>query len=168
MIKVQTEEGKEYTWESAGGDRSAQLNGEDFEWDKIEIREGVFHILKNNKSYRAEIIESDSKSKEIRIKVNGNEYKFKVKNRFDLLLEEMGIEMVGANKADDLKAPMPGLVIDVMVEAGQQILKGDAMLVLEAMKMENILKAGSDGVVKSIQVKKGDKVEKNTVLISME
>ena len=168
MIKVQTEEGKEYTWEKSEAEGTTRINGNDVVWDKIELRKGVFHILKDNRSYRAEIVESDPKTKEIRIKVNGIEYKFKVKDRFDLLLEEMGIEMVGSKKADDLKAPMPGLVIEVIVEAGQTIIKGDPMIVLEAMKMENILKATSDGVVKSIQVIKGDKVEKNTVLVSME
>jgi biotin carboxyl carrier protein len=58
--------------------------------------------------------------------------------------------------------------LKVIVESGQKIQKGDAMLILEAMKMENILKAPSDGVIKKIQILKGDKVEKNQVLIRME
>jgi biotin carboxyl carrier protein len=62
---------------------------------------------------------------------------------------------------------MPGLVLNVMVEEGQKIKKGDAILVLEAMKMENILKATSEGEVKKILVKKGDKIEKNQVLVSL-
>lgn len=60
---------------------------------------------------------------------------------------------------------MPGMVLQVMVESGQQIKKGDAIVVLEAMKMENILKSPSDGVVKTVKVIKGDKVEKNQVMV---
>jgi biotin carboxyl carrier protein len=62
---------------------------------------------------------------------------------------------------------MPGLVLNVLVSDGQSVAKGDAVLVLEAMKMENIIKAPADGVVKKVAVVKGDKVEKNQVMISM-
>ena len=72
-----------------------------------------------------------------------------------------------AQKVNDLKAPMPGLVLDILVSEGQTIQKGDNLLVLEAMKMENNLKATNDAVVKKIKVSKGDKVEKNTVLIEL-
>ncbi|HNH66215.1 MAG TPA: biotin/lipoyl-binding protein, partial [Bacteroidia bacterium] len=72
-----------------------------------------------------------------------------------------------AQKVNDLKAPMPGLVLDILVSEGQTIQKGDSLLVLEAMKMENNLKAINDAVVKKINVSKGDKVEKNTVLIEL-
>jgi acetyl/propionyl-CoA carboxylase alpha subunit len=63
---------------------------------------------------------------------------------------------------------MPGLVLDIRVIEGQKISKNDPIIVLEAMKMENILKATSEGIVKKINIKKGDKVEKNQVLVSFE
>jgi len=69
---------------------------------------------------------------------------------------------------NDLKAPMPGLVLDVLVKEGQQIKKGENLLVLEAMKMENNLKALSDAVVKKVNVGKGARVEKNEILIELE
>jgi biotin carboxyl carrier protein len=78
----------------------------------------------------------------------------------------MGIDQNSTGKINDIKAPMPGMVLQVMVENGQAIKKGDAIVVLEAMKMENILKSPSDGTIKNILVVKGDKVEKNQVLIS--
>jgi len=68
----------------------------------------------------------------------------------------------------NIKAPMPGLVLDVLVESGQTITKGDQLLILEAMKMENVLKAAGDGVVKSIEIKKGNTVEKGQILVEME
>jgi len=70
-------------------------------------------------------------------------------------------------KMDHVKAPMPGLVLDILVEVGQTINKGDNLLVLEAMKMENIIKASGTGIVKNIKVNKKDAVEKNQLLIEM-
>lgn len=77
----------------------------------------------------------------------------------------MGFDNTKRNKMLEIKAPMPGLVLNVMVEEGQEVNKGDNLLVLEAMKMENIIKSPSSGNVKKIRVNKGDKVEKNEILI---
>jgi pyruvate carboxylase subunit B len=67
-----------------------------------------------------------------------------------------------------MKAPMPGLVVRVQVEAGEQVSKGAPLIVLEAMKMENELKAAAAGVVKSIRVAPGEAVEKGQVLLEFE
>ena len=75
------------------------------------------------------------------------------------------MDLLTSNKASDLKAPMPGLVVDVTVSPGDQVKKGDKLLVLEAMKMENILKAPADATVKGVNISKGKTVEKNEVLI---
>ncbi|MCL4145650.1 UNVERIFIED_CONTAM: hypothetical protein GTU68_019273 [Idotea baltica] len=60
---------------------------------------------------------------------------------------------------------MPGLILDILVEVGQTIQKGDQLMILEAMKMENVLKAPGEGSISSIEVSQGDSVEKNQVLI---
>ena len=86
----------------------------------------------------------------------------------DLLLNKMGMSAISADKMDNVKAPMPGLVLDILVEIGQTVNKGDNLLVLEAMKMENILKASGNGIVKTIKINKKDAVEKNQILIEME
>ena len=70
-----------------------------------------------------------------------------------------------AGKVNHIKAPMPGLIIDLRVKEGDTVKPGDALLILEAMKMENMIKASAESVVKSVKVKKGDSVEKNQVLI---
>ncbi|MEI6816755.1 MAG: biotin/lipoyl-containing protein [Bacteroidota bacterium] len=138
------------------------------EWDVVVIKPGIFHIIKDSKSYNAEVMEADYSTKSFLIRINGNNYSVVVKDRFDGLLHDLGMDVLASNKKEDLKAPMPGLVLDVRVSEGQQIGKNDAILVLEAMKMENILKAASDGIIKKILVKKGDKVEKNQVLVMFE
>jgi biotin carboxyl carrier protein len=72
------------------------------------------------------------------------------------------------NKANLLKAPMPGLVLKVLVTEGQAVKKGDGLLILEAMKMENIIKASSDGMVKKIHIEEKNIVDKNQKMIEFE
>lgn len=144
------------------------LNGTDFSIDSATIKDGKFHVLKNNKSYNVEIIEANYADKTFHVKVNGTAYEMNVQDKFDQLLESMGMSNMNVQKVTDLKAPMPGLVLDIKVAAGTQITKGDALLVLEAMKMENIIKSPTDGVVKSITTETGKAVEKNEVLIEFE
>ncbi|UCE64946.1 MAG: biotin/lipoyl-binding protein [Candidatus Zixiibacteriota bacterium] len=85
-------------------------------------------------------------------------------NRLRKLMGETG----ALSKLSQLKAPMPGLVVAVQVEPGQEIKKGDGLVIVEAMKMENELKATGAGKVKEIKVKKGQAVEKNEVLVVFE
>ena len=77
----------------------------------------------------------------------------------------MGLSNLLAAKVSEIKAPMPGMVLKVLVEEGAEIKKGDNLFVLEAMKMENIIKSPADVVVKTIKIKPGDKVEKGQILI---
>jgi biotin carboxyl carrier protein len=63
---------------------------------------------------------------------------------------------------------IPGTVLNIMVKPGQQVKKGDDLMILDAMKMQNKLKCNMDGIVKLITVKKGDKVSKGTVLLELE
>ncbi|HRH66319.1 MAG TPA: biotin/lipoyl-binding protein [Bacteroidia bacterium] len=142
------------------------IDGKPFHADILEYGHGKFHVLRDNKSYVAEIIEVKPEEKAFVIKVNNSVYSLSVRDKYDDLLKEMGIDLSTGHKVNDMKAPMPGLVLSVMVENGQIIKKGDAIVVLEAMKMENILKSPSDGVVKKVHVTKGDKVEKNQVMIN--
>ena len=80
----------------------------------------------------------------------------------------MGLSVGNSQKIKEVKAPMPGLVLDILVETNQTISKGDALLILEAMKMENVLKAEGDGIIKSIEVSKGAAVDKGQVIIEMQ
>jgi biotin carboxyl carrier protein len=141
------------------------LNDEKFNWDIREINEKSFHILRNNKSYRAELVTFDPDTKLFQIKINGQKHQIEIKDRYDLLLEKMGMSSLASTKLNDIKAPMPGLILDIKITEGSEVKKGDAIMILEAMKMENILKSPGEGIVKSIKVKKGDSVEKNQVLI---
>jgi biotin carboxyl carrier protein len=74
-------------------------------------------------------------------------------------------------KPDDPKIILsfiPGTVLDILVKPGQPVKKGDSLMILDAMKMQNLLKSKVDGKVKKIAVKKGDKVSKGTILLEMD
>jgi biotin carboxyl carrier protein len=149
-------------------DGQITLDGKLFEADVLKISDSEFHIIRNNRSYNILITELKRGEKKMTVKVNGTKYSTVAKDRLDDLLHAMGMDKATAQKVSEVKAPMPGLVLRVMVEGGQKIKKGDALVVLEAMKMENILKSPADAVVKKISVTKGDKVEKNQVMMVME
>jgi biotin carboxyl carrier protein len=107
----------------------------------------------------------DKEAKMAQIKVNGNLYSVTAQDQFDILLDQLGMSSINANKVSDIKAPMPGLVLKLLVSEGAHVKKGENLFVLEAMKMENIIKSPADVVVKSIKIKPGDKVEKGQVLL---
>ena len=123
------------------------------------------NVIYQNKSYNVEVVELDKLAKTAIVKVNGNTYTLQVEDQFDQLLKQLGMDAAIGTKIREIKAPMPGLVLRIMVEEGTDVKKGDSLLVLEAMKMENILKSSTDGVVKKVNVAQGDKIEKNTVLL---
>lgn len=141
------------------------IDDQSFEWDMVEIGNHSFHIIHQNKSYRAEVLSFNPTEKSITLRINGNKYSVNVKDKLDLLLERLGMDKLAANEVKDIKAPMPGLVLDVLVSEGDEVQKGDKLMILEAMKMENVIKAPGEGQVKSIKVKQGDSVDKNQVMI---
>jgi len=136
--------------------------------DIIKVSENRLHLIVNHQSYTAELIEAVPAEKKFRVRINGHNYSVELKDKYDELLQQLGMDKMLSAKVNDLKAPMPGLVLDVLVKEGQQIKKGENLLVLEAMKMENNLKALSDAVVKKVNVGKGARVEKNEILIELE
>ncbi len=136
--------------------------------DAIALSEQQFHVLKNDVNYKANIETTDYANKSYTIKVNGTRYNVKIADRYDRLIQQMGISVGGATKSNHVQSPMPGLVLSIFVSAGQTVAKGDNLLILEAMKMENVIKATGDGVVKSIKVQQGAVVEKRQLLIEME
>jgi biotin carboxyl carrier protein len=77
----------------------------------------------------------------------------------------MGMNAAGSGNLKEIKAPMPGLILDLKVAPGDPVKKGDVLLILEAMKMENSIKSPGDGVVKEVKVSLKQSVEKNQVLI---
>ena len=143
------------------------VNGKKLNPDILHLKEGRYHVIADNKSVSVEVISSDTISKKHTLKINGQLFDVQLRDQYDDLLQALGMDEAAGKKTGDLKAPMPGLVVSVAVEEGALVKKGDTLVVLEAMKMENSLKAAGDATVKKILVQKGVTVEKNQVLIQL-
>lgn len=146
-------------------DQNLLVNGEAITADVKKLTGQWYHIISNNKSYNVEVVAFDAAAKTAQIKINGTIYNVTARDQFDLLLEQLGMSDMNNVRIADLKAPMPGLVLKVFVTEGDAVKKGDNLFVLEAMKMENIIKAPADVAIKKISLKPGDKVEKGQILL---
>lgn len=152
-----------------GSDYEFKLNASDIsEADILSISKSKHHVLLNNKSTIAETITTDFNLKSYQVKVNNNTYNVKINNDLDTLIKDMGFEVGASKQINEIKAPMPGLILDIMVKIGQEVKDNDALLILEAMKMENIITSPRDGIIKTISVVKGNAVDKNELLIEFE
>lgn len=166
MLQVRTDAAPQQIWEvDYQPNGPITVNGQPFAWDLTPLGNGRYHLLYENRSYSAELVSADYAAKTLVLKLNGQRVELQAKDRFDLLLDKLGMSNATASKVNELKAPMPGLIVDIRVAPGQTVQKGDALLVLEAMKMENILKAPGEGTVAAIKVNLRDNVTKGQVLI---
>jgi acetyl/propionyl-CoA carboxylase alpha subunit len=165
MYQIATGE-KTFSVEPDSSGKEGQINGAPYVIDKLQISRRMWHVIKDNKSYTIINEGVEEGGRLIRLKVNGCSVALTVKDNMDLLMEQMGLGAVSGRKFNELKAPMPGLVLRSLVQAGDIVKKGDTLLVLEAMKMENTIKSPGDGEVSAILVKSGQAVEKGEVLIT--
>ncbi|HNB38859.1 MAG TPA: biotin/lipoyl-binding protein, partial [Chitinophagales bacterium] len=118
-------------------DNKIIIDGQNTDIDLVHIYKEKYHIIDNNESFNIEVVRADFQNKTFEIKVNDTIYPIQLEDELDMLLEKMGMSAVGSNTMDNVKAPMPGLVLRITVDVGQEVNKGDNLIVLEAMKMEN-------------------------------
>ncbi len=166
MIRAKVNDKKQFDLQIKDG--QVKINDKQFVLDALRMEEGAMHLIIEGRSFRVRILDADKESKAYTLNVNGNTYEVALNDEMDQLLHRLGFSAAASKKVNDVKAPMPGLVLKLIALVGDKVIKGDSLLLLEAMKMENIIKSPGEGVVKSIRVNPGDKVEKNTVLIEFE
>ncbi len=146
-----------------------QLNSEDLSsLDTLAISPTSYHILVDNKPFTAEIIEANFHKKIYEVRVNSNRYSIAIEDDLDHLIEQMGFALSSSRNISSVEAPMPGLILEINVKVGQEVKEDDPLLILEAMKMENVITSPRDGTIKSIQVSQGDAVDKNNLLVEFE
>lgn len=145
--------------------RVVTLNDNAQPMDLLRFSSSRMHLLYKNKSWNIEILSLDRAAKMARVKINNHEYDVQLKERMDDLLAQLGMENKIASGQKEVKAPMPGMVLHILVNEGQQVEKDEALIILEAMKMENVIKSPVQGTVRRIGAIKGAAVEKNAVLI---
>lgn len=136
--------------------------------DAVPTDTNAFHVLHQNTTYKAEIIAADFSQKSYTIKVNNTNYTVVISNPLDILIKEMGFEVGLTKQVNAIKAPMPGLILEINVVVGQTVKENDNLIILGAMKMENSFLSPRDGIIKTIAVNTGDAVEKGQLLIEFE
>lgn len=168
MYKVSTENG-EYNVGFNNNDVSKPLINSVFSGYEVSGNPNDgFVIEKDGKIYKADLLKIDYKSKTLLVKVDGHRIHVKAQDRFDLLLSKLGMAELASKKINFLKSPMPGLILEILVKNGDQIKMGEPVVILEAMKMENIIKAPADVTIKNVKAIKGRPVEKNELLFEFE
>lgn len=155
-----------YTIEFDENQNSATINGKKTEYNWDTDSNGRKHLRIGTRLYKVCNISADGS--EITLTLNGKWYTVEVKNEQELLLEKLGFKTHNNASAGQLKAPMPGKILDMLVKPGDEVNQGQPVVILEAMKMENELKAPAAGIVKEIFASAGDSVEKNQPLIEIE
>jgi biotin carboxyl carrier protein len=124
----------------------------------------VYSLLVDGKSYEGYMYADNG---DWEVLLQGMLYNVQVEDERERRLRQALGEGPAQHGEFHLKAPMPGLVVTVPVEDGQEVVKGDVLVILESMKMQNELKAPHDGVISRIRVKVGDSVERKQTLLSM-
>ncbi len=125
----------------------------------------VYSLILDGKSYESFVYQGEE---DWEVLLRGRQYQVKVEDEREKRLRVAAGGGAAEGGEFHLKAPMPGLVVTVPVEEGQQVKKGQVLLILESMKMQNELKAPRDGVVDRIRVKAGESVEQKQTLLSVQ
>jgi biotin carboxyl carrier protein len=158
------------TYEIAFGnsDGSMTVNGAPYTLWVLERNGDALVVLINNRKVNVRVERDELNRKQAVVWMNGRKYPVLLKDELDQLLDSMGMNNSAGKTVKELKAPMPGLVLNIMAAEGQAVSKDESLLILEAMKMENVIKSPGDGVIKAIRVQQGKAVEKNDILIQFE
>ena len=165
MKYITTIDDKEYQVEIID-DTHVSVDGKIYAVDFESVKsQPVFSLLVDGKSYEAYVYQGEEK---LEVLVKGRLYHTQVEDERERRLRAAAGGSKIAEGTFYLKAPMPGLVVSVVVEEGQEVKEGDVLLILESMKMQNELKSPKDGVVGKIQVADGDSVEQRQKMMSVE
>lgn len=152
-----------HTWKWNGEEILTQKGGK-ITWGN----ERFFTLEVHDTKFHGELITSDTERGTLHVKLNHRIFEVSRYRPIDAIVGRLGMDKITDKSLTVLKSPMPGKIVAITVEVGQTISKGDSLLTLEAMKMENVLKAEGSGVVKTISTATGAIVEKDAILIEFE
>jgi len=143
-----------------------RINGHRKETKIFENEEGFTFIEFGNKKYLAEI--TDKSQNKYTVLLNGVSYSFTIESPISYKRRKYLEKHKQASKTEIVTAPMPGKIIELLVEESSEVKEGEAILILEAMKMQNEILAQVAGKIRKINVKAGDSVTKDDVLMEIE
>ncbi len=153
-----------------------KVNGFEFSFNKDTVDKTdlfkrsltEYHVIKDHRSVKAKLISTDIHAKKATIEIEGVLFEVEIKDELDQMLEKMGFGTVSNKQIKEVKAPMPGLVLEIAVTEGQEVQEGEKILILVAMKMENSIMIHTKAKIKRIAVKAGQAVEKGQLLVELE
>jgi biotin carboxyl carrier protein len=135
--------------------------------DLVRTGPSTFSLVHNGRSYQVLVLKEDRENNTVRLRIGGGTYTVRLQDEQSRMLHSLGLDKA-TQKVREIKAPMPGLVLNVLVKPGDAVKKNDPVLVLEAMKMENVIKAPGEAIVAAIHAEKGKAVEKGQLLVGFE
>ncbi|GGZ36389.1 acetyl-CoA carboxylase biotin carboxyl carrier protein subunit [Echinicola pacifica] len=141
------------------------INGELASLSITAINDRRFQVIKDQQAYEVELLSKVPEENKITLKINNKTVEVGIKDKMALLLEKLGMNGSVAPASAEVRAPMPGLILEIQVKVGEEVTVGQPLLILEAMKMENIIKSPQSGTISSILATKGNSVEKNQLLV---
>lgn len=133
--------------------------------DLVRTGPSTFSLVRNGRSHRVLVLKEDKENGTVRLRIGAHTYTVQLQDDRSRLMQTLGLDR-GAAKVKEIKAPMPGMVLNILVKPGDAVKKNDPILVLEAMKMENMIKAPGDATVSAVHAAKGKAVEKGQLLVS--
>lgn len=152
------------TWKFDGESNSTTSDAVRIQWENATF----FSLEHNGKTYHGEVLSNRMEEGLLTVKLNHRVFDIRKSGPLDELIASMGLDVPKVRKLKQLKAPMPGRVVGIAVAVGTEVSVGEPLLTLEAMKMENVLKAEGVGVVKSISIEVNQVVDKGSLLIEFE
>ncbi len=136
------------------------------EIELTSINDHRFILRVGEKIYEA-VVDVKDKNK-FNITIDGLDYDLTIRSQLEEMAEELMRNKAKAEHSDKIVAPMPGLLLKITKEIGDEVEFGETVAVLEAMKMENEIRATSSGIIKEIHAEAGQSLEKNQLIITIE
>jgi len=147
-------------------DSSLTLEDKEYKFNFVKLSEHNFLFKLNNEFYEISVVQTDNEN--LFINIEGELFDTSIRTA----LQEKAQNLLEQKKAQhskiDIKAPMPGMILKIKKEVGDSIEKGDTIIILEAMKMENEIRSPIKGILKQVLIKEGSAIEKGAALFSIE
>jgi biotin carboxyl carrier protein len=134
--------------------------------DLVKTGPGQYSLVINGRSHRVLVLKEDKEGKTVRMRIGAHTYTVQLEDEQANLMHKLGLDKAAGATVKEIKAPMPGLVLKLLVKEGDAVKKNDPVLILEAMKMENVIKSPGDGTVKKVHAQEKTAVEKGQLLLS--
>ena len=142
---------------------SSKVKSEHWAW--AQLADGTYRVAVDGKNYIISAVEGPDAGGKMIVRISGVEREVTILDERALLLDRMGMSAGDTKVELELCAPMPGKVLSVLVKPGDKVNLGDSLLVLEAMKMENVIKSSLEGIVEEVPANTDSAVEKGELLV---